>query len=120
MSTTYDPCVLEPKKPEKVGSLRSHHYCNGEVDSMDPSKVWGISTLNRCLDHFTRPERLGVTKNFSASIVRLDSQTDVYKKAHIGFLFPHEKTKFIELQCQPSDNIVFLFICPFFSTLLDR
>ncbi|GAB4832784.1 hypothetical protein Ancab_006800 [Ancistrocladus abbreviatus] len=64
-STTYDPCVdisldLEPNQPEKMGSMKSHHSCNGEVDSMN----WSTSTLTGCLDRFTRPERLGTDQKF--------------------------------------------------------
>ncbi|XP_043701240.1 ubiquitin C-terminal hydrolase 22-like isoform X2 [Telopea speciosissima] len=64
-STTYDPCIdisldLEPNQrgSAKMASSKSHHACNGETDS------GGISTLVGCLNHFTRPERLGSDQKF--------------------------------------------------------
>ncbi|XP_047308062.1 ubiquitin C-terminal hydrolase 22-like [Impatiens glandulifera] len=58
-STTYDPCVdisldLEP----------THGASGKKTKSMNIGQNQGVSTLIGCLDHFTRPERLGSDQKF--------------------------------------------------------
>ncbi|KAL0315534.1 UNVERIFIED_CONTAM: Ubiquitin C-terminal hydrolase 22 [Sesamum radiatum] len=76
-STTYDPCVdisldLEPNHvgSAKSTSTKSNSSVNNEADSRNSGQNPSISTLVGCLDHFTRPERLGSDQNSSASNVK--------------------------------------------------
>ena len=66
-STTYDPCVdisldLEPNRASstKMASVKSNYSLYKEANSLNS----GVSTLVGCLDHFTRPERLGSDQKF--------------------------------------------------------
>ncbi|KAG6410443.1 hypothetical protein SASPL_128503 [Salvia splendens] len=66
-STTYDPCVdisldLEPNHAgsTKMASVKSNYSLHNEANSLNS----GVSTLVGCLDHFTRPERLGSDQKF--------------------------------------------------------
>ncbi|XP_017605375.1 ubiquitin C-terminal hydrolase 22-like [Gossypium arboreum] len=70
-STTYDPCVdisldLEPNQggSGKSSSAKSLNSCNVEADCMHPNQNGGISTLNGCLERFTRAEKLGSDQKF--------------------------------------------------------
>ncbi|KAK4391553.1 Ubiquitin C-terminal hydrolase 22 [Sesamum angolense] len=70
-STTYDPCVdisldLEPNHvgSAKATSTKSNSSVNNEADSRNSGQNPSISTLVGCLDHFTRPERLGSDQKF--------------------------------------------------------
>ncbi|KAK6151696.1 hypothetical protein DH2020_014331 [Rehmannia glutinosa] len=70
-STTYDPCVdisldLEPNHASstKVASTKSNYSVNNEANSVNSGKNPSVSTLVGCLDHFTRPERLGSDQKF--------------------------------------------------------
>ncbi|KAL1553718.1 ubiquitinyl hydrolase 1 [Salvia divinorum] len=66
-STTYDPCVdisldLEPNHAgsTKMASVKSNYSLYNKAHSLNS----GVSTLVGCLDHFTRPERLGSDQKF--------------------------------------------------------
>ncbi|KAK4431783.1 Ubiquitin C-terminal hydrolase 22 [Sesamum alatum] len=69
-STTYDPCVdiSLDLEPNHVGSAKTtsakSSSVNNEADSKNSSLNPSISTLVGCLDHFTRPERLGSDQKF--------------------------------------------------------
>ncbi|KAL5985669.1 hypothetical protein ACLOJK_027655 [Asimina triloba] len=63
-STTYDPCIdisldLEPNQGTAKAANTRSHSCNGQTESVMSGQSCGISTLMGCLDHFTRPEKLG-------------------------------------------------------------
>ncbi|KAI0496577.1 hypothetical protein KFK09_022897 [Dendrobium nobile] len=63
-STTYDPCMdislnLDYSNDSLKSSSSNSHVCNGESDYFFPTQKYGMSTLLGCLEHFTRPERLG-------------------------------------------------------------
>ncbi|GFP97055.1 ubiquitin carboxyl-terminal hydrolase 22 [Phtheirospermum japonicum] len=67
-STTYDPCVdisldLEPNhvSSKKAASKKSNYTVNNDANSMNSGQ---IPTLVGCLNHFTRPERLGADQKF--------------------------------------------------------
>ncbi|XP_072974451.1 ubiquitin C-terminal hydrolase 22-like [Typha angustifolia] len=66
-STTYDPCVdisldLDSGQNSINGTTSKLHLRNGEKDL--PSLSCGVSTLMRCLERFTRPERLDSEQKF--------------------------------------------------------
>ncbi|KAH6772400.1 hypothetical protein C2S51_010804 [Perilla frutescens var. frutescens] len=70
-STTYDPCVdisldLEPSYTgsAKMASTKSNYSVYNEAHSVNSGSSLGVSTLVGCLDHFTRPERLGSDQKF--------------------------------------------------------
>ncbi|XP_016506543.2 ubiquitin C-terminal hydrolase 22 [Nicotiana tabacum] len=70
-STTYDPCIdisldleLSQGSSAKMTSKKSHNTHKKEAESGKFSQNGRISTLMGCLDHFTRPEKLGSDQKF--------------------------------------------------------
>ncbi|XP_060171993.1 ubiquitin C-terminal hydrolase 22-like [Lycium barbarum] len=67
-STTYDPCIdisldleLSQGSSTKMTSKKSHKK---EAEPGKSSQNGRLSTLRGCLDHFTRPEKLGSDQKF--------------------------------------------------------
>ncbi|XP_051152602.1 ubiquitin C-terminal hydrolase 22-like isoform X2 [Andrographis paniculata] len=68
-STTYDPCVdisldLEPNHVGSSKTVSTKSTYAIKPKAANSSQNPGISTLIGCLDHFTRPERLGPDQKF--------------------------------------------------------
>nr|XP_010913339.1 ubiquitin C-terminal hydrolase 22 isoform X2 [Elaeis guineensis] len=68
-STTYDPCVdisldLDSSQDPMKMATSKLQACESETDSLLTSQCYGISTLSGCLEHFTRPEKLGADQKF--------------------------------------------------------
>ncbi|CAN4113081.1 unnamed protein product [Withania somnifera] len=70
-STTYDPCIdisldleLSQGSSAKITSKKSHNTHKKGAEPGKSSQNARLSTLRGCLDHFTRPEKLGSDQKF--------------------------------------------------------
>lgn len=71
-STTYDPCIdisldleLSQGTSAKQTSKKSHkNHKKKEAEPVKSNQNGRLSTLRQCLDHFTRPEKLGSDQKF--------------------------------------------------------